>query len=64
MKYLFPAISVLTGMALCAQAKTKREKALLQGSWFGKEYDEHAVFFALGDSIVYVEHFDTFKYEL
>ena len=39
-------------------------KKLLQGSWFGKEYDEHAVFRIDGDSINFVEHFDKLKYRL
>jgi hypothetical protein len=35
---------------------------LLQGTWFGEEYDAHAVFYITGDTISYIEHFDKFKY--
>jgi len=41
---------------------TKETKNLLQGNWWGTEYDEHAVFYIQGDTINYVEHFDRFKY--
>ncbi|MGZ3883758.1 MAG: hypothetical protein ACXVPQ_12105 [Bacteroidia bacterium] len=44
--------------------RTSRTKALLQGTWWGQEYDEHAVFLIDGDSINYIEHFDKFRYKL
>ena len=37
-------------------------KILLQGAWFGQEYDEHATFYINGDTISYIEHFDKYKY--
>jgi len=37
---------------------------LLQGSWFGKDFDEHAVFSIQGDAITYVDDFSTFKYAI
>ncbi len=39
-------------------------KILLQGSWFGEEYDEHAVFYIKDDTISYIEHFDKYKYSI
>lgn len=71
-KYL--AILLLFGLVACGQkgeqSRNKKEspsradtiKMFLQGSWFGKEYDEHAVFYIKDDTISYVEHFDKFKY--
>lgn len=45
-------------------SKTEHAKALLQGAWWGSEYDEHAVFTIDGDEITYIEHFDKFRYKL
>lgn len=44
--------------------KTDSIKTLLQGAWFGQEYDEHAVFYVKGDTISYIEHFDRYKYSI
>ncbi|MFL5753666.1 MAG: hypothetical protein ACJ76F_09680 [Bacteroidia bacterium] len=56
----------LLALGACGSEQTKEKKqtdadkesvkASLQGSWFGKEYEEHAVFSIQGDSISYVEH--------
>jgi hypothetical protein len=53
--------AVTTGKFNSSLSNTEK---LLQGSWFGKEYDEHAVFNIDGDSINYIEHFDKFKYRI
>jgi hypothetical protein len=34
----------------------------MQGSWFGIEYEEHAVFTVKGDIMMDVEHFEKHKY--
>jgi hypothetical protein len=70
----FRLVIIITGIISCAcqnnRSMTTKEfnssnsKTLLQGAWFGKEYDEHAVFLIEGDSINYIEHFDKFKYRV
>jgi len=42
----------------------KELKKLMQGAWFGVEYDEHAVFSIDGDSITYIDDFSKFKYKV
>jgi len=68
-KYLI--IIFLSGLAACGQqrgeVKALTSKAdsitmLLQGAWFGEEYDEHAAFYIKDDSINYIEHFEKYKY--
>lgn len=44
--------------------QAKKSMQLIQGAWFGKEYEEHAVFLIDGDSITYIEHFDKFKFKI
>jgi hypothetical protein len=40
----------------------KELKKLMQGSWFGAENDDAAVFYIGGDSITYIDDFAKFKY--
>jgi hypothetical protein len=47
-----------------ANADSESVKASLQGSWFGKEYEEHAVFSIQGDSINYIEHPGKFAFSI
>lgn len=45
-------------------SRTNSIKLLLLGCWFGKEFNEHAVFSIRGDTITYIEDFSNFKYSI
>jgi hypothetical protein len=55
---------VLVGHKNTFHSRTDSIKLLLQGSWFGKEFNEHAVFSIRGDTITYIDDFSNFKYSI
>jgi hypothetical protein len=63
-KYLIAALLFLWVANVQAQEKVKIKKSLLQGSWFGKESDDAAVFSIYGDTITYIDDFSKFKYTI
>src|ERR1700722_14988299 len=68
-RYLLAAFffTTITCMPAIAQEQGKKLsekelKKLMQGSWFGAEDDDAAVFYIGGDSITYIDDFAKFKY--
>src|ERR1700730_12775283 len=62
-KTMFALVLLFMVFHCFAQTDSRgKTKKLLQGAWFGVEYDEHAVFDIEGDSITYIDDFNKFKY--
>jgi hypothetical protein len=70
-RYLLAVFCFITIACIPASAQVqgkklseKELKKLMQGSWFGAENDDAAVFYIGGDSITYIDDFAKFKYTL